>query len=101
MHTLSWLRERFSVLIITVIGCLTRATFPIMRGSSHSKGPKNASDNRNRIHPPVTRDELGHVATVYQQWLTKQPLSANTRRTYLRAGQTILRLFGCVREQLR
>ena len=83
MHTPSWLRGRFSVLIIPVIGCLTRATFLIMRGSSHPKRAKTASDNRKLTHPPVMAEELGRVTTGYQHWLTRQPLSVNTRRAYL------------------
>jgi integrase len=75
--------EKLALLIIHVIGGLTRARFPIMRGSSHPKRAKTASDNRKTIYPPVTADELARVTTGYQHWLTRQPLSANTRRAYL------------------
>jgi hypothetical protein len=82
-----------------VIGCLTRATFPIMRGSSHPKRAKTTSDNRKTTHPPVTAAELGRVTTGYQYWLTRQPLSANTRRAYLgRVRQYCAYLATCVND---
>jgi len=68
-----------------------------MRGSSHPKRAKTASDNRKTIHPPVTADELARVTTGYQHWLTRQPLSANTRRAYLgRVRQYCAYLAACV-----
>jgi hypothetical protein len=77
-----------ALLIILVIRGLTRATFPIMRGSSTPKRTKTASDNRKSTHPLVLADELGRVTTGYQHWLTRQPLSVNTRRAYLWAGHS-------------
>jgi hypothetical protein len=92
--------EKLALLIILVIGFLIGATFSIMRGSSHPKRAKTTSDNRKTTHPPVTADELGRVTTGYQHWLTRQPLSANTRRAYLgRVRQYCL--FGNMRERLR
>ena len=88
-----------TLLIIPVIGCLTRATFPIMRGLSHPKRAKTTSDNRKTTHPPVTAAELGRVTTGYQYWLTRQPLSANTRRAYLgRVRQYCAYLATCVND---
>ena len=54
-----------------------------MRGPSTPKRAKTTSDNRKSTHPPVMADELGRVTTGYQHWLTRQPLSVNTRRAYL------------------
>jgi site-specific recombinase XerD len=54
-----------------------------MRGSSTSKRGKTTSDNRKQVALPLTSAELGRVITGYEHWLGRQPLSPNTRRTYL------------------
>src|ERR1700720_1922737 len=54
-----------------------------MRGSSTPKRGKSTSDNRKPIRSPVRPDELASVTDGYRLWLAKQPLSVNTRRTYL------------------
>src|ERR1700737_4615415 len=77
------LRWRFSGLIILVIGGLTRAKLLIMRGSSTPKRGKSTSDNGKPIHWPVRADELASLTAGYRRWLARQPLSVNTRRTYL------------------
>ena len=54
-----------------------------MRRSSTPKRGKTTSDNRKRTAPPLAAAELGRVTAGYQLWLVRQPLSPNTRRTYL------------------
>jgi len=71
-------------LIILVIGSATHATLPIMRRSSTPKRGKMISDNRKQTAPPLAATaELGRVTAGYRLWLVRQPLSPNTRRTYL------------------
>ena len=77
------MRARAAVLIILVIGSATHATLPIMRRSSTPKRGKTTSDNRKQTAPPLAAAELGCVTAGYQLWLVRQPLSPNTRRTYL------------------
>ena len=54
-----------------------------MRRSSTPKRGKTTSDNRKQTAPPLAAAELGRVTAGYQLWLVRQPLSPNTRRTYL------------------
>jgi site-specific recombinase XerD len=54
-----------------------------MRRSSTPETGKRASDNRKQTTPPLGAAELGRVTAGYQHWLVRQPLSPNTRRTYL------------------
>jgi Phage integrase, N-terminal SAM-like domain len=54
-----------------------------MRESSTPKRGKSTSDNRKPSDSPVKPDELTSVTAGYRLWLAKQPLSVNTRRTYL------------------
>jgi site-specific recombinase XerD len=68
---------------MSVIGSATHATLPIMRRSSTPKRGKTTSDNRKQTAPPLAAAELGRVTAGYQLWLVRQPLSPNTRRTYL------------------
>jgi hypothetical protein len=77
------LRERFSVLIIPVIGGLTRAKLLIMHASSTPKRGKSTSDNRKPTRSPLRADELVSLTAGYRRWLARQPVSVNTRRTYL------------------
>jgi hypothetical protein len=77
------LRERFSVLIILVIGGLTHDKLLIMRGSSTPKQGKSTSDNRKSTGASINAAELASLTAGYRRWLARQPLSVNTRRTYL------------------
>ena len=77
------LRARAAVLIILVIGALTRAKLLIMRGASTPKRGKSTSDNRKPARSPLRADELATLTAGYRRWLARQPLSVNTRRTYL------------------
>src|SRR5580704_1175437 len=52
-------------------------------GSSTPKRGKSTSDNRKPIRSPVRPDEFASVTDGYRLWLARQPLSVNTRRTYL------------------
>jgi hypothetical protein len=54
-----------------------------MRKSSTPKQGKSTSDNRKPTVSPVRPEELTSVTAGYRLWLAKQPLSVNTRRTYL------------------
>jgi hypothetical protein len=54
-----------------------------MRESSTTKRGKSTSDNRKLTRSPVRPDELARVTAGYRDWLARQPLSVNTRRTYL------------------
>ena len=54
-----------------------------MRRSGTPKRGKATSDNRKQTAPPLAAAELGRVTAGYQLWLVRQPLSPNTRRTYL------------------
>ena len=69
--------------LILVIGGLTHDKLLIMRGSSTPKRGKSTSDNRKPIRSPVRLDELASVTDGYRLWLARQPLSVDTRRTYL------------------
>ena len=72
-----------ALLIILVIGALTRAKLLIMRGASTPKRGKSTSDNRKPARSPLRADELATLTAGYRRWLARQPLSVNTRRTYL------------------
>ena len=54
-----------------------------MRRSGTLKRGKTTYDNRKQTAPPLAAAELGRVTAGYQLWLVRQPLSPNTRRTYL------------------
>jgi hypothetical protein len=73
--------KRFSPML--VIGGLTHDKLLIMRASSTPKRGKSASDNRKPIRSPLRPDEFASVTDGYRLWLARQPLSVNTRRTYL------------------
>jgi hypothetical protein len=52
-----------------------------------NRAPRNEanqlSDNRKPTHWPVRANELASLTAGYRRWLARQPLSLNTRRTYL------------------
>jgi hypothetical protein len=81
LYSLSCFDENLG--LILVIGSATHATLPIMRRSGTPKRGKTTSDNRKQTAPPLAAAELGRVTAGYQLWLVRQPLSPNTRRTYL------------------
>jgi site-specific recombinase XerD len=54
-----------------------------MHGSSTPKRGKSTSDNRKPTRAPLRADELVSLRAGYRRWLARQPLSVNTRRTYL------------------
>ena len=54
-----------------------------MRGSSTPKQGKSTSDNRKSTGSSIKADELASLTAGYRRWLARQPLSVNTRRTYL------------------
>ena len=54
-----------------------------MRGSSTPKQGKSPSDNRKSTGSSIKAAELASLGAGYRRWLARQPLSVNTRRTYL------------------